>query len=187
MGGAKPLASGEILKLRIGDFYFGKLWWDLHPWRLALAEMIGAEIDYRVHARPFTPAGDFAIPDRLDVLEADSIGGAHAMTVTPAMRAGTWAETPEEPLLVLLLLSLPGRSFPARHAAAIVDRLVELDEIMHALDDGRYTVHSLTHLHEAATAFFRRQAEAGRDVPVHAWYTDGRTDFDTEGAGAFAP
>ena len=126
------------------------------------------------------------MPGCLDVLRADSVGGAHAMAITDEMRAGLWPETPDEPLLVLLLISLPGYALPARHAAAISERLIELDELVHALDDGRYTVSSLTDVHQAAMAFFRWQAQSGEDVPVHGLYGDGWADFDTKTMGAAA-
>ncbi|HEV7245662.1 MAG TPA: hypothetical protein VGN93_01575 [Shinella sp.] len=189
MGTEKQAASAGLLRLSIDRFYHGKWWKDFQPWRLALADMVGATVVYRVHAAPFRATRtvpDYRMPERLDVLRADSIGGAHAMAITDSMRAGQWPETPDEPLLVLLLISLPGCALPARHAAAVAERLVDLDELIHALDDGRYTVSSLTDMHEAAMTFFRWQAQAGEDVPVHGLYGDGWTDFDTKTMGAVA-
>ena len=124
MGTEKQAASAALLKLSIDRFYHGKWWKDFQPWRLALADMVGATVVYRVHAAPFRATRtvpDYRMPERLDVLRADSIGGAHAMAITDAMRSGQWPETPDEPLLVLLLMSLPGCALPAQLKETTMD------------------------------------------------------------------
>lgn len=183
----KSPKGAEFIWLDIEGFYQGKWWKDFQPWRLALSHMIGAEIDYRLIYRPFRatrPWPGFEMPENLQVLEAVSIGGAHSMAITPDMRAGHWLETPDEPLLVLLLLTLPGKALPARHAAAIAERLANLTDLIEALDTGIYTLRSLVDMHEAALAFFARQAREGADVPAGATYSDAKGDFGMTSIGA---
>lgn len=183
----KSPKGAEFIWLNIEGFYQGKWWKDFQPWRLALSHMIGAEIDFRLIYRPFRATSSFPgfeMPEQLQVLEAVSIGGAHSMVITPEMRSGYWMETPDEPLLVLLLLSIPGKALPARHAAAIAQRLVDMRDLIEALDTGIYTLRSLTDMHEAALAFFMWQAREGADVLIDAIYSDGIADFGMKSSGA---
>ena len=173
-------AVAEFSRIDIEGFCAGKWWKTIQPWREALAEMIGAEIDYDLVTKGFIPAEgrpELARLDGLQVLEARGVEGAHALAVTEAMRRGLWIATPDEPLLVLLLLSLPGSDFPARHAAAISVRLAELTPLIEALDpNGDYGM-DLLGVHAAAQRFFTAQARARRDVPVEAEYLSPEGDF----------
>ncbi|WP_377288007.1 hypothetical protein [Rhizobium sp. SG2393] len=137
-------------------------------WRTLVAEMIGAPVDYDYVRRPVTHAdaanAALATIESLPFLEARILDPDWKQP-TAEERAGFWDDLPEDPLWILVLLTVPGGMFRTRHAAAIADRLDELDDIIHHAGLGAHT-----HAHEAARAFFRQLAKADADVRVVGSY-----------------
>ena len=136
-------------------------------WRSLVAEMIGAPVGYDYVRRPVTfdetmPA--LAAIKSLPFLEARIVGQAWTEP-TAAQRAGLWDATPEEPLLILALLTVPGGIFQARHAEAIARRLDEIDELIHLAGHGAHT-----HAHEAARQFFHTLSKGSEDMRVVGVY-----------------
>ena len=129
--------------------------------------MIGAPVEYDYIRRPVT--FDAAMPalsaiKSLPFLEARIVDQSWIQP-TAAQRAGLWDTTPEEPLLILVFLTVPGGIFQARHAGAIAARLDELDELIHFVGHGMHT-----HVHEAARYFFHELAKANHDVSAVGIY-----------------
>lgn len=146
-------------------------------WRSCVAEMIGAPVAYDYVRRPAafdeTHPGLSAIKS-LPFLEARIIDPAWRQP-TAAERLGLWSALPEELLLVLVLLTVPGGLFQARHAKAIAKRLDELDELIHFIGQGWHT-----HTHEVARQFFHALAKTNEDVRVVGSYEpSGTIDLDT--------
>lgn len=170
----------EFWSLDIEGFHAGDWRRSVQPWRRALGDMIGAEIDYQLQVRAYLPPPEAVALSRLtgrQVLEARTLAGHHACPITEEMRRGLWEVTPDEPLLVLLLLDLPGSALPAKHAEKIAERLEELTPLIEVLDPTAEYGMSLMRIHEAAIRFFRAQARSGRDVPVRAEYLSAVGDF----------
>ncbi|MDO9417503.1 hypothetical protein [Pararhizobium sp.] len=168
-------AHPVLAELDIPGLFYGKCA-RFDRWRCVVADMTGTPIRYVIKSRPVQfPNLDPAlrVPQTLEFLEAEA-EAADAITITPDMRRGFWADTPQEPLLILLFMTVPGGTFQARHAAAISRRLDEIDPVVHAADDG-----SSTDLHERARAWFARQAISGADVMVSGGFeTTGWWDAD---------
>ncbi len=141
-------------------------------WRSCIAEMIGAPIAYDYVRRSVAfderHPGLSAIKS-LPFLEARILDDAWRQP-TAAERLGLWSALPEEPLLILVLLTVPGGIFQARHAEAIARRLDELDELIHFVGQGWHT-----HTHEVARQFFHALAKTHEDVQVVGAYEPGGT------------
>jgi len=170
----------EFWSLDIEGFHAGDWRRSVQPWRRALGDMIGAEIDYQLQVRAYHPPPEAVALSRLtgrQVLEARALAGQHACPITEEMRRGLWEVTPDEPLLVLLLLDLPGCALPAKHAEKIAERLEELTPLIEVLDPTAEYGMSLMRIHEAAIRFFQAQARSGRDVPVRAEYLSAVGEF----------
>ncbi|WP_068302154.1 hypothetical protein [Pararhodobacter sp. CCB-MM2] len=166
----------EFWRIDIEGFWAGNWRTSVQPWRQALAEMIGIDIDYSVVARNVEAPNSSSSP-LIQVLEAQGSGGSNAVSITDDMRRGLWEETPDEPLLVLLLLNLPGAALPARHAKAILGRLQELTPLIEGLDPSAEYGFHLYDVHAAALRFFALQAQTERDLPVRAEYLSADGDF----------
>lgn len=176
-------SAGEVAEfshLRITGFHSGKWRKHFQPWREALAGLIGAEIDYRLRALPFTPSAgrpELRALSGLQVLEARALSGTEMPALTPDLRRGDWSETPEEPLLVLLLLDLPGGWLRARHAAALAERLEDLLPLIEHLDPSGEHGYDLYGMHEEARRFFTAQAVSGAEVRIDGEYLSRAGDF----------
>ncbi|MCF3639763.1 hypothetical protein LXM94_07240 [Rhizobium sp. TRM95111] len=112
-----------------------------NAWRIVLGEMTGLPFRYRERLIPTSGIGAYRqAPRRLSLCEA--IGGEAGLDrlLTPAARRGGWPDLPEEPLLALLCLTVPGGTIRPDVAAACSLRLREMEELMFAIDDGRRTM-----------------------------------------------
>jgi hypothetical protein len=136
-------------------------------WRSCIAEMIGAPVEYHYVRRPVAfderHPGLSAIKS-LPFLEARVTDQAWRQP-TAAERLGLWDDLPDEPLLILVFLTVPGGMFQARHAEAIAKRLDDLDELIHFVGQGWHT-----HTHEVARTFFHALAKTHEDVRVVGTY-----------------
>jgi hypothetical protein len=121
-------------------------------WRRVVGDMIGAPIAFNMRYRDVSlisndPASE--PPRMLQFIESKVTDPNFAIEITPQIRRGIWTETPDEPLWILLLLTIPGGTFFSRHAQAIANRLDELEEIVNFVDFGRSIGE-----HTAALEFF---------------------------------
>ncbi len=136
-------------------------------WRSLVGEMIGAPVDYGYVRRPVAFGDAFAglsAVKSLPFLETRILDAGFAQP-TEAERAGLWDDTPEEPLLILIFMTMPGGIFQARHAGAIAARLDDLDELVHVAGHGAHT-----HFHEVARHFFHTLSRTTEDVRVIGVY-----------------
>jgi hypothetical protein len=174
-----------LAEIEIPGCYRGRIG-RFNDWRRALAEMTGVALRYVVAEKdvmltsrdPEKPA-----PARLPVVEAEPTA-APDEELTPLRRLGQWDALPDDPLLVLLLLTVPGGVVRHDFAGAIAARLAEMTELMYGIDDGRFGTVDLGRFTEEMTAGLRRIAAARADSAVAGGYEpSGWWDV----AGKFAP
>jgi hypothetical protein len=137
-------------------------------WRRALAEMTGVQVSYQVSVEAASTKSEG--PDAPPVYLPPVIAVTHTpkwqSILTPARQSGDWEELPEEPLWILLALTLPGGVIRCRYAGAIAGRLSDMVELMYGIDNGRYGMFSLGRLTESMAAGLRHAAAAGKDLVV---------------------
>ncbi|SEP99490.1 hypothetical protein SAMN05428969_1456 [Devosia sp. YR412] len=154
-----------LAELKIEGLFHGKPQRFLE-WRSVIADIVGAPVHYVSVQHPFDiPTTIPAPPLTLEFIEARVTDQAWLAQMPPGFRHGIWDETPEEPLWILLLASLPGATFYARHAAAISQRLDEIDEMVHHVGKGW-----VTERHEIIRQSFAEQARTGRDMTMSGGY-----------------
>lgn len=155
--------------LKVDDVWFAKIGHFL-TWREALVEMTGSRLRTVLRDRPLPPTRRFGMVETVGLWEVERTDPEWGVAVTPKRRRGIWAETPEEPLWVLLYLTMPGGVLHARHAAALAQRLNEIDEVVYAVN-GLGT--------RGWRDFFLQQAKTGQDVTCTAEFESvGWIDFD---------
>jgi hypothetical protein len=138
-----------LTEINIPGCYRGRVG-RFNDWRRTLADMTGVALRYVVRER------DVALTSRNSALE-------------PPARL-PFIEAELTPLLVLLLLTVPGGVVRHDLADAIAARLVEMTELMHGVDDGHYGTTDLGRLTEIMAAGFRRIGVSGADSPVSGGY-----------------
>src|SRR5215217_3595965 len=155
--------------LKVDGVWFGKIGYFL-TWREALVEMTGSRLRTVLRDRLLPPSSRFGAVETVGLWEIERTDLDWGPALTPERRRGIWAKTPEEPLWVLLYLTVPGGVLQARHAAAIAQRLDELDEVVYAVN-GMGT--------RNWRDFFWQQAKTGQDVTCTAEFESvGWIDFD---------
>lgn len=157
----------RLAEIEIDNHYRGKPK-NFDRWRGVVAEIVGAPIGYitverTVHFDDLDPS--ITPPETLEFVEVQVMDAKWQVRLTPETRWGIWPSTPEEPLWVLLLLTIPGGTLFARHAQAIADRLDEIDELLDYVDKGWST-----DVHQRFRRSFAEQARSGKDVVVKGGY-----------------
>ncbi|MFN3351428.1 hypothetical protein [Pseudorhodoplanes sp.] len=158
-------------EIEIPECYRGRVTC-FNDWRWALAEMTGVAVRYVVVGKTIAlDTRDPAVraPEWLPVIEAQADAPLDE-AITPQQRLGDWELMPADPLLVVLLLTVPGGIVRHRFAGAMAARLAEMTELMYGIDDGRYGLINLGRFTEQMTAGFRRLAEKRIDAPVAGGY-----------------
>jgi hypothetical protein len=117
-------------------------------WRLAIADMTGVPLRY------------------VGNLEAGTDDPVWAPRLTPDVRRGDWDDPPEDPLWVLLLVTVPGGVLRARYLRGIAERLHEMQELMYCLDDGRWGLDDIGRRTEAFARSFEAAAGRGEDLVI---------------------
>lgn len=167
--------TGHVLtEIEIPDCYQGRV--DrFHGWRLAIADMTGVRLTYAVAdmAVSLKSLGPSPAPTHLPFIVAADRSGRFEGLLTPERRLGHWPTPPDEPLLILLALTVPSGVIHHALAGAIADRLAEMSELMHAADDGRWGLFDVGGLTDSIGAGLRRIAAAGRDAVVQGGYEPG--------------
>ena len=137
-------------------------------WRRALAEMTGVQLSYQVSVQPVSlrSEGPNPPPTHLPFIVAVTHTPRWQGLLTSARRSGDWEELPEEPLWILLALTLPGGVIRCRYALAIAERLSEMTELVYGIDKGQYGLFNLGRFTESMAAGLRRAAGAGKDLVV---------------------
>jgi len=156
-----------LVEFSVGGSFQGKVK-RFDNWRRMVGDMIGAPIEFNMRYRDVSLISDdpaFEPPRMLQFIESKVTNPSFAIEITPQIRRGIWMETPDEPLWIVLLLTIPGGTFFSRHAQAIANRLDEIEEIVDFVDFGRSAGE-----HAAARAFFREQARSGIDVVVQGGF-----------------
>ncbi|WP_137150708.1 hypothetical protein [Devosia sp. FKR38] len=157
-----------LAEIDIDGLYCGKPGQFLQ-WRGIIADIVGAPLEYVSRRHPFEGPADVPNPPlTLEFWEPRITDQAWGRDLPAGIRAGRWDATPEEPLLIVLLASVPGAMFHARHAGAIAQRLDDIDELVHVLGDGW-----VTSLHEHARRCFAEQAITGKDIAMSGGYEPG--------------
>ena len=133
-------------------------------WRLAIADMTGVPVKYVARER----AVDLTL-DRLVFLEAETEDPIWAPRLTPGVRRGDWDDPPDDPLWVVLLVTVPGGVLRARHLRGIAERLYEMQELMYCLDDGRWGTDDIGRRTDEFARSFEAAARRGEDLVIEGW------------------
>jgi hypothetical protein len=160
-----------LTEINIPGCYRGRVG-RFNDWRRTLADMTGVALRYVVRERDVAlTSRNSALepPARLPFIEAE-LTAPLGLEVAARQRLGIWDAVPDDPLLVLLLLTVPGGVVRRDLADAIAARLVEMTELMHGVDDGHYGTTDLGRLTEIMAAGFRRIGVSGADSPVSGGY-----------------
>lgn len=143
-----------------------------NDWRRALAEMTGVALRYVAIEKAVALSSldqSKPPPARLPFIEAE-LTAAPGEDLTPPRRLGQWDALPADPLLVLLLLTVPGGVMRHDFAGAIAARLTEMTELMYGIDDGSFGMTDLGRFTEDMAAGFRRIAAARADSAIAGGY-----------------
>jgi hypothetical protein len=134
-------------EIEIPDCYSGRLD-KFNAWRRAIAYNIGAPVWYGISEKEVVlEIGSASPPKRLPFCTAVVTDEALSTTLTAQQRLGDWASAPSEPLMIVLLLTVPGGVIRHVFARPIAERLREIEELIHFCDDGRFGAFHLTHFH----------------------------------------
>jgi hypothetical protein len=161
-----------LTEIEIPGCYRGRIG-RFNDWRLALAEMTGVALRYVVVEKDVMLTSrhpEKSAPTRLPVVEAEPHDAALRAGLPPRRRRGDWDALPDDPLLVLLLLTVPGGVVRHDFAVAIAARLAEMTELMYGIDDGRFGTVDLGRFTEEMTAGLRRIAATRTDSAVAGGY-----------------
>ncbi len=135
-------------------------------WREIIADIVGAPIEYRSTRHGFAIPNTLPNPPQtLEFIEANVTDPTWLVEGRASYRKGIWDATPEEPLWIVLLATVPGATFFAHHAGAIAQRLEEIDELVHYVGKG-----GVTSFHENACRCFAEQAKTGQDMTMSGGY-----------------
>lgn len=161
-------------EIDISGCYTGKVR-RYNAWRRAVAEMIGVGIVYRTALLPAPTAVARlpGAPTQLPFVVADVRGDELNGLLTPERRLGRWEQAPEDPLLILVAMTLPGGLIDHRFAGATAARLGEIAELMYGIDDGTWGSLDLGRFTETMRSGFDTIARNGRDVVVDGGYEPG--------------
>jgi hypothetical protein len=130
--------------IEIPDCYDGRLE-KFNAWRRAIVYNIGAPVWYGVSEKEVVLKSVYASPPKR--LPFCTANGDLSATLTAQQRLGDWASLPSDPLMIVLLLTVPGGVIRHVFARAIAERLKEIEELIHFCDDGRFGTFDLTHFH----------------------------------------
>lgn len=157
-----------LAEIAIDGLYSGKPE-RFSQWRATVADIVGAPLHYVSRRYPFQgPATATNPPLTLEFLEPQITDQTWGKNLSPGVRSGLWDTTPEEPLLTLLMATIPGATFHARHARAVAHRLDEIDELVNFVGKGW-----VTGLHEQARRCFAEQAITGKNIAMSGGYEPG--------------
>jgi hypothetical protein len=156
----KPISLEEI---EIPDCYRGRVN-KFIDWRLAVAGMTGISLRHVAVEKPVS-FGPEPAPQRLPFIEVEL-----DTALTPRQRLGAWEVLPPDPLLILLVLTLPGGTVRHQFAGAIAERLGEITELMYGIDDGRWGTADLGRFTEMMRTGMQRIATNGRDSVVQGCF-----------------
>lgn len=152
-------------------------------WRRAIADMIGIDVTYVEVRKPvsLTSLGPGPAPTTLPFIEAhvDANAGLTAM-----QRIGRWDVEPDDPLVMLALLTVPGGTISSVAAIGVAERLDDIVELMYHIDNGEYGTFDLGRFTQAMAAGLRLAHDKGDRVHIHGGYEPGGW-WDL--AGAFEP
>lgn len=163
-----------LQEIEIPECYYGKVSRFI-DWRLAVAAMIGVSLRHVVVDTPVS-FGPPPAPQHLPFIEVELDQAASDTALTPRHRLGAWEALPPDPLLVLLVLTLPGGTIRHQFAGMIAERLGEITELMYGIDDGRWGMVDLGRFTEAMRIGMQRIASRGHDSVVQG-------GFEVQGGG----
>lgn len=169
------MPSQELCEISIGDACSEKLW-KFNAWRKAVASIIGAPVWYLLVDKPvigLCSEGSGLPPDRLTFLEAGTADPAVRALLAPEARLGIWNGIPDEPLLILLLLTLPGGFVRHKYAGAIAERLGDITDLMYGIDDGSFEQVDLGRFTERMRMAMLAVESSRMDAPVDGGYEPG--------------
>jgi hypothetical protein len=160
--------QSALVEIALPRIHIGKVG-PFSAWRRALADVTGVPVRYALRWRPVA-LGATGAPGRLTFVEAETQDAAFVDRLTDAVRRGDWQFDPDDPLLVLLLLTVPGGTLQARRLGPIAERLVEVQPLLDALDDGRWGTTDVARLNAMMAAGFAAAADRGADIPIDGGY-----------------
>jgi hypothetical protein len=140
-------------------------------WRCAIAAMTGVSLRYVTVERPVS-LGPAPAPQRLPFIEAE-MAPESGVALTPLQRLGAWDALPPDPLLILLVLTLPGGTIRYRFAGAMAERLGEMTELMYGIDDGTWGSLDLGRFTAAIRAGLQRIAAGEKDSLIQGGFEPG--------------
>jgi hypothetical protein len=161
-------------EIEIPNCYLGRL--DrFNAWRRAIACNIGASIWYGFAEKDvaFDSPRLSQWPERLQFCTAMVTDETLRRTLTPEQRLGNWDSLPSEPLMIVVLLTVPGGVIRSAFAAAIAERLKEIDELIHYVDDGRFGTFDLTRFHHHMYLGMRSISHRQTDGVIIGQYPSG--------------
>jgi hypothetical protein len=162
-----------LQEIEMPECYYGKLSRFI-DWRLAVAAMIGVSLHHVVVDTPVS-FGPPPAPQRLPFIEVE-LDQASDIALTPRQRLGAWETLPPDPLLVLLVLTLPGGTIRHPFAGAIAARLGELTELMYGIDDGTWGMVDLGRFTDMMRIGMQRIASRRQDSVIQG-------GFEVQGGG----
>jgi hypothetical protein len=140
-------------------------------WRRAIAYLIGAQVWYGMTEKTVALHSEHGpAPKRLPFCSAmvtDEVLGAQP---TPAQRLGDWPCLPSEPLMIIVLLTVPGSVIRHVFAGAIAERLKEIDELIRFIDDGSFGTFDLGRFSERMQQGLRKMSAQGADSAIVGGY-----------------
>jgi hypothetical protein len=163
-----------LQEIEIPDCYSGKAEHFIN-WRKPIAAMTGVSLRYVTIEKPVS-FGPPPAPQRLPFIEVELDQAASDTALTPRQQLGAWEALPPDPLLILLVLTLPGGTIRHQFAGAIAERLGEITELMYGIDDGRWGMIDLGRFTEAMRIGMQRIAARGKDSVVQG-------GFEVQGGG----
>lgn len=159
----------ELVEIDIPGCYRGTVQ-RFNDWRVAVADMTGVSVRYQWVARTVSlkSPGPGPAPTQLPFVVAEMEPGRAELT--PRQRLGHWDLRPDDPLLILLAMTVPGGTIRAADATPMAERLRPMRELMHAIDDGRYGLTAIGPFTQAMEAGLAAIGRNGVDVLVSGGY-----------------
>jgi hypothetical protein len=163
------MRNSELVEIDIPGCHRGKVR-PFNEWRSAIADMTGVAVRYAWANLPvsLSSTGSHPPPTELPFVVAEI--QAPLVALTPRRRLGHWGLVPDDPLFVLLALTVPGGTIRSAFAESMAERLVEMRELIWAIDDGRYGITALGSFTQDMEAGLARIAREGVDVQVGGCY-----------------